>query len=388
MADPWSHEIGSHLQRVSCYSALMARSLGLEPELIRVASRMHDVGMVAVTDGILLKPGPLSREERREMQDHTSLGHAMLAGSGTELLDTASAIAWSHHERFDGGGYPCGYVGEQIPLPGRITAVADTFDAMTTDRVYRPAQPVEQAVETLRTERERQFDPAAVDAFLASLEQALEIRERFAPPPARYQVEAERAQDDTQVTLQAAASALAISPSRLRRWADEGRIESIRTAGGHRRFPLQAVRRLAAERGVQPSVRPIEPPGIALPKLAEQLERQGRQVAAAAAAAIYREGPPGWFASESAGPDLRDWLIAMSESSASGRYAGALGATEALMRRAHLHASSLLERHAFLERFGQVSIRALVRAGAERDELTNTRRLFAALQQGLLDSDG
>jgi excisionase family DNA binding protein len=385
MPELWSHEIGSHVQRVSCYSALMAGPLGLEPELIRVASRLHDVGMVAVADGILLKPGPLSAEERREMQDHTSLGRAMLSGSGTELLDTASAIAWSHHEHFDGGGYPCGYSGDQIPLAGRITAVADAFDAMATDRIYRPALGVDHAVETLRAERGRQFCPTAVDAFLAAVEEARQIHERFAPPPATAR---EPAQEDTQVTLQAAASALAISPSRLRRWADEGRIESIRTAGGHRRFPLQAVRRLAAERGVQPSVRPIEPPGIALPKLAEQLERQGRQVAAAAAAAIYREGPPGWFASETAGPDLRDWLAALAESSAGGRYAGALGATEALMRRAHLHASSLLERHAFLERFAQLSVRALARAGAQREELTNTRRLFAALQQRLLDADG
>jgi excisionase family DNA binding protein len=383
--DPWSHEIGSHLQRVSCYSALMAGSLGLEPELIRVASRLHDVGMVAVADGILRKPGPLSTEERREMQDHTSLGREMLAGSETPLLDTAATIAWSHHERFDGTGYPCGYAGDRIPLPGRITAVADAFDAMTTDRVYRPAPGVDHALETLRTERGRQFCPAAVDAFLSSLEQALDIRERFAPAMSRSR---EPAQEDTQVTLQAAASALAISPSRLRRWADEGRIESIRTAGGHRRFPLQAVRRLAAERGVQPSVRPIDPPSMPLPALAEQLAKQGRQVAAAAAAAIYREGPPGWFGSDTAEPDLRDWLVAMSESSAGGRYAGALGATEALMRRAHQHASSLLERHAFLERFAQVSVRALARAGAERDELTNTRRLFAALQQRLLDSDG
>ncbi len=387
MTDAWSQEVGSHLQRVSGYSALLAGSLGLDAEMIRAASRLHDIGMVAVADAIVLKPDPLSPEERREMQDHTSLGRAMLSGSGAELLETASLIAWSHHERFDGGGYPCGSAGERIPLPGRIVAVADAFDAMSTDRVYRPALPVEHAVETLRSERERQFDPAVVDAFLASLEQMLEIRERFAPAPANYPA-AEPVPADTQVTLQAAASTLSISPSRLRRWADDGLIESIRTVGGHRRFPLQAVRRLAAERGVQPSVRPIEPPNVPLPTLSEQLTRQGRQVAAAAAAAIYREGPPGWFASETAGPDLREWLSAMAEGSASGHYAGALQATETLMRRAHLHASSLLERHAFLERFAQVSVRTLARAGAERHELTNTRRLFAALQQSLLDSGG
>jgi excisionase family DNA binding protein len=380
-------EIPAHLQRVSCYSALLAEPFGLDPELVRVASRLHDVGMVAVANGILLKPGPLLPDERREMQDHTELGRAMLAGTGTDLLDTASQIAWSHHERFDGGGYPCGHAGERIPLPGRIAAVSDAFDAMTTDRVYRLAPGVETAVETLRSERGGQFDPDVVDAFLDALEAALTIREQYGSPAPNFPVP-EPTEEDTQVTLQAAANALSISPSRLRRWADEGRIPSMRTAGGHRRFPLAAVRRLAVERGVGPSVRPIDPPGGALPALSELLDVQGRNIAATAAAAIYREGPPGWFASDTAGPDLRDWLAAMSLSAAAGRYSGALQATGVLMRRAHQNAATLLERHAFLERFSQVAVRALAREGGERDEMTDTRRLFASLQQSLLDAGG
>jgi excisionase family DNA binding protein len=275
-------------------------------------------------------------------------------------------------------------VGEEIPLAGRVAAVADAFDAMTTDRVYRAAPGVEPAVATLREESGRQFDPRVVDAFMNTLDAALEIRERFAPADYRSPEPAE----DTQVTLQAAANALSISPSRLRRWADEGRIESARTAGGHRRFPLQAVRRLATERGVRPSVRPIEPPGAALPALAHLLTTQGRHVAAAAAAVIYRDGPVGWFASDTAVPDLRDWLGALAECASNGRYPGALQATDVLMRRAHLNAATLLERHAFLERFAQVAVRALTRAGVEKGELTGTRRLFASLQQSLLESGG
>src|SRR4051812_26971720 len=134
-----SMSIGTHLQRVSAYCALLAERMGLDAELMRVASRLHDVGMAAVTDGVLLKPGPLTDEERREMQDHARLGHAMLADSGIELLETAAVIACSHHERWDGHGYPRGLAGEAIPLPARIAAVADTFDALITSRPYRPA---------------------------------------------------------------------------------------------------------------------------------------------------------------------------------------------------------------------------------------------------------
>jgi hypothetical protein len=173
----------------------------------------------------------------------------------------------------------------------------------------------------------------------------------------------------------------------LRRWSDEGRLATVRTAGGHRRFPLEAVRALAAERGVRPVVRAVEPPTIPLTLLAEQFRAHGESLAAGAAAAIYRDGPAGWFAGEAAAPELRAWLEQLVASCTTGRYAHALDASEALMRRAELHAASLLERHAFLERFGQVAVRALARARAERAELAGTRRLFASLQQSLLEAD-
>jgi excisionase family DNA binding protein len=380
--------IGTHIQRVSGYCALLAPRLDLDADLMRVASRLHDVGMAAVTDAVFMKPGPLTADERREMQDHAQLGHAMLTGSGVELLDTAAEIACAHHERWDGGGYPRGLAGEEIPLTARVTAVADTFDALTTWRVYRPTLSVEEAVDVLTSERGRQFDPAVVDAFVASLDEIVAVLARHPPVEAETAKPAEAAEEEAQMTLQAAAATLAISPSRLRRWADEGRIPAIRTAGGHRRFPLEAVRRLAAERGLRPNIKPIDPPTTALPVLAEHVQAHGRQMAAAAAAAVYRDGPPGWFASEHAGADLRDWLGALGASCASGRYTGIVHASQALMRRAHLHAASLLERHAFLERFGQVAVRALVRAGAKRTEIAATRRLFTSLQQALLEEGG
>jgi excisionase family DNA binding protein len=377
--------IGSHLQRMSAYCALLAERLELHPDQLRVASRLHDVGMAEVSDGMIFRPGPLSHEERRELREHADLGRAMLAGSGVELLDLAAEIAHTHHERYDGGGYPRGLAGDAIPLAGRIAAVADTFDALTTPRIYRPLGTLEDAVEILRSERGRQLDPAVVDVLLSRLDEALAIRARF-PPPKDARGDGNGAgSDEQQMTLQAAAAALDVSPSRLRRWADEGRIPAIRTAGGHRRFPLEAVRRLATERGVHPNVRPVEPPTTALPVLAEQVRTHGRQIATTAAAAVYRDGPPGWFANDSADPDLNDWLEELGASCASGSYAPLLSASEVLMRRAAVHAASLLERHAFLERFGQIAVRTLVRAGAKRTEIASTRRLFTSLQQALLE---
>ncbi len=182
--------------------------------------------------------------------------------------------------------------------------------------------------------------------------------------------------EDKQITLQEAAETLAISPSRLRRWADEGRVPSVRTAGGHRRFSLAAVRRLADESGVRTKVRPVEPPAAPLPLLAECLGPHGRQLTVAAAAAIYREGPPGWFASEAGAAALREWVQALRESSESGAYGSALQATTTLMQRAQ---APVLEQDAFLERFGQICARTLVRMGAEREEIVGARRLFASL---------
>jgi putative two-component system response regulator len=167
-----SHETGDHIERVARLAALLARRVGLPPEQcrqIQEASRLHDIGKVAVSDRVLLKPGALSAEERAEMQRHAEVGHYVLAGSESDVLRLAAEIALSHHERYDGGGYPAGCAGEAIPLEGRIVAIADVFDALTSDRVYRRAYSREEAIELMRRERGRHFDPDLLDTFLAAL---------------------------------------------------------------------------------------------------------------------------------------------------------------------------------------------------------------------------
>lgn len=378
-----SIEHDSHLQRVSGYCGLLAQPLGVDRNIIRTASRLHDVGMAAVPYSLTGKPGPLNLAERRALEGHARLGHALLKDSGVELLDTAAEIALTHHERFDGAGYPHGLSGAEIPLSGRMTAVADAFDALTTDRVYRAAGSVQMAIETLQAERERHFDPRVVDAFVEVIDDAVEIRERFPPAP---EEQAASTPEDVQLTLQAAAAMLSIPPSRLRRWADEGRIASVRTVGGHRRFSRAAVRRLAAENIVRPAIRPVEPPTEPLPLLAENLRIHGGQFTAAAAAPLYRGASPGWFASGPAGEVLQQWTAELAAGCDAGRYDGALAATAALMQQAHRHAATPLERLAFLERVGQICVRTLMRTGAEREELAGTRRLFASLQRTLVDA--
>ena len=136
-------ETGRHTERMSRYCELLARRLELDDEhceLIRLASGLHDVGKIAIPDRILLKPGSLTDSERRVMERHAEIGHRLLADSSSELLDVAATIALSHHERFDGTGYPRGIAGEAIPLEGRIAAVADVFDAVTSNRVYGTKQ--------------------------------------------------------------------------------------------------------------------------------------------------------------------------------------------------------------------------------------------------------
>ena len=172
-------ETGRHLERMSSYCALIAERFDFDRErieLMRIASPMHDVGKIGIPDNILLKPSTLTPEEREVMQQHTEIGYRILSGSDAELLTLAAVLAWTHHERFDGSGYPRGLSGEEIPIEGRIAAVADVFDALTSDRIYRPAFNVEEAVSMMRDQRGAHFDPEVLDRFLNAMEKVEEIR--------------------------------------------------------------------------------------------------------------------------------------------------------------------------------------------------------------------
>ena len=172
-----------HIQRMSRYCALIADMLGEDGdrcELIRVASALHDVGKIGIPDSILLKPGTLSSLEWEVMQRHCEIGHRILSGSSSELLNTAATIAFTHHERVDGTGYPKGLKGDDIPIEGRIAAIADVFDALTSDKVYRKAIPMSEAIGVLKEGRGTQFDATLLDLFLAEPGQILGIKERHA----------------------------------------------------------------------------------------------------------------------------------------------------------------------------------------------------------------
>ncbi|MEA2312808.1 MAG: hypothetical protein QOE28_2776 [Solirubrobacteraceae bacterium] len=162
-------DTGEHTRRVADLAAMIAAALGMSDEhvlLLRRAAPLHDVGKIGIPDSILLKPGRLTPEEFTEMKTHTTLGAGMLAGGRGALLEMAEAIALTHHERWDGSGYPNGLAGEAIPLTGRIVVVADVFDALTHARPYKPAWFLEDAVREIAAQAGRQFDPTAVDAFL------------------------------------------------------------------------------------------------------------------------------------------------------------------------------------------------------------------------------
>ncbi len=160
---------GKHTQRVGRTSALLARELGLpddEVELLRHAAPLHDVGKIGIPDHVLLKPGRLTLEESERMKSHTVIGANILSGSAVSLLQLAEEIARSHHERWDGAGYPRALKGDAIPLTGRIVSLADVFDALTHERPYKKAWPEEEAVAELERQKGRQFDPRVVEAFL------------------------------------------------------------------------------------------------------------------------------------------------------------------------------------------------------------------------------
>ncbi|MBU2604108.1 MAG: response regulator [Actinobacteria bacterium] len=178
-------ETGNHIRRIGLYSRVLAEGLDADQEfvdLILLASPMHDIGKIGIRDSILLKPGRLTPEEFDEMRAHTTIGAGILAESSSQLMQLAEIIALTHHERYAGGGYPAGLSGERIPLAGRIVALADVFDALTSNRVYKSAYPVDKSLHIIRNESPGHFDPAVVYSFESGLDRILAIRDEFEDP--------------------------------------------------------------------------------------------------------------------------------------------------------------------------------------------------------------
>lgn len=175
-------ETGGHIKRMSWYSRHIAAQMGfssIQQELILQAAPMHDIGKVGIPDAILLKPGRLDSTEYELMKEHAKIGYEILSGSASKLMQMGAEIALSHHERYDGTGYPYGTKGEDISIYGRIIAVADVFDALTSVRTYKKAWSIEDAVDFLKENTGKQFDPACIDAFFKDWDNILNIRLRF-----------------------------------------------------------------------------------------------------------------------------------------------------------------------------------------------------------------
>jgi len=177
-----SKETGQHVKRVAEYSYLLATHYGLdetECEMLRQASPMHDIGKIAIPDAILNKPGRFDAAERKIMDTHAQLGFDLLQHSQRPLLKIAATVAYEHHEKYDGTGYPQGLKGEEIHIHGRITSLADVFDALGSPRVYKAAWEDDRIFQLLREERGKQFDPKLIDIFFTHLDKFLMIRDQF-----------------------------------------------------------------------------------------------------------------------------------------------------------------------------------------------------------------
>jgi len=175
-------ETGAHILRMAHYSQLIARGMGLsvnDQDLLLEAAPMHDIGKVGIADKILLKPGRLDEEEFEVMKQHAIYGYELLQGSSSRVLQAGAEIARGHHEKFDGSGYPGGVSGTDIPLFSRIVAVADVFDALTSERPYKQAWTLEAAVDFLVQGSGKHFDPDCVQAFLNAWDDVMEIRGRY-----------------------------------------------------------------------------------------------------------------------------------------------------------------------------------------------------------------
>lgn len=175
-------DTGAHIQRVSHYAEIIARKMGMDEnfcENILYSAPMHDIGKIGIPDHILLKPGKLTPEEWEIMKKHTIIGAKILEGSDVEFIKMAEIIALTHHERWDGKGYPRGLKKEEIPLPGRITALADVFDALLSKRPYKPPYSLKEVLKIIEEENGKHFDPKVVSSFFAGFKEILDIREKF-----------------------------------------------------------------------------------------------------------------------------------------------------------------------------------------------------------------
>jgi putative two-component system response regulator len=176
------HDTAAHIKRMSLYSKIIAARRGLserEVELVLYASPMHDVGKLGVPDAILLKPGPLDPDERKIMRNHTIYGAKILEGSDAEVLEWSRVIALAHHEKWDGTGYPYNLRGEAIPLTGRMVALADVFDALTSRRPYKQAWTFERAIQEIQKGSGAHFDPAVVECFMTGIDDVRQIYDEF-----------------------------------------------------------------------------------------------------------------------------------------------------------------------------------------------------------------
>ncbi|MEJ2508432.1 MAG: response regulator [Gammaproteobacteria bacterium] len=181
-------ETGNHVVRMARYSRLIAVALGVptsECEVIESAAPMHDIGKIGIPDSILLKPGKHTPDEFSVMKQHTLIGYEILKESPSKYLQMGAIIALGHHEKFDGGGYPYGLAGDSIPLPARIVAVADVFDALTSVRPYKRAWSLQDSIDYIRRLRGSHFDPECVDAFMGQLDQIIDIHDRLRDEPVK-----------------------------------------------------------------------------------------------------------------------------------------------------------------------------------------------------------
>jgi HD-GYP domain-containing protein (c-di-GMP phosphodiesterase class II) len=181
-----SKETGYHVKRVAEYCRIFGVRFGLsesEAELVTLASPMHDIGKIAIPDSILLKPGPLTEEQREIMKAHTTLGYEMLKHSERKLIKSAAVICHEHHEKWDGTGYPRGLKGADTHIYGRITAISDVFDALSNDRVYKEAWEMDRIVKLFKDERGHHFDPDLIQVFLENIDEFVTVKETYKDSP-------------------------------------------------------------------------------------------------------------------------------------------------------------------------------------------------------------